>query len=67
MAENGLQTIGATAEEFGVHRETISDLIHVLALQPKAMTNGKAKGLDAKDRKLIGERLRRRQAATAGA
>lgn len=63
MSENGLKTIGDAATEFGVSRKTIADLIHILGIEPKAMTNGKAKGLDAKDRRMIGARLKRRDGA----
>lgn len=63
MSENGLKTIGGTADEFEVSRKTISDMVRILGITPKAMSNGKAKGLDASDRKLIGQRLRRRAPA----
>ena len=59
MSENGLMTLCGTAAQLGVHRKTIADMVEILGITPKPMTNGKAKGLDAKDRKLIAERLRR--------
>lgn len=69
MTENGLMTMKAVAADYGVSPVTISDLVITHCLTPKPMSNGKAKGLDASDRKILAKALNRssrRQLATAG-
>lgn len=53
MTENGLKTMKDFAAEIGVSRVTVSDLVDALGITPKAMTNGRAKGLDAQDQRKI--------------
>jgi hypothetical protein len=53
MPENALWTMKEVARLEGVNAVTISDLVRVLGIEPKPMTNGKAKGLDRSDRKQI--------------
>lgn len=66
MNENGMMTFRATASELGVSPVTISDLVNKLGISPKPMTNGKAKGLDKRDRAQIAKALKpQRVAATA--
>lgn len=69
MTENGLKTMAATAADFGVSAVTVSDLVIKRGIKPKPMTNGKAKGLDAHDRRIIAKALglspRNRLAASA--
>ncbi len=58
MREKGLWTFTEAARECGVYPVTIGDLVRVLGITPKAMTNGQAKGLDATDMRMIRRALR---------
>lgn len=59
MNESGLFSYTSVGEILGVSRVTVSDLVEKLGLVPKAMSNGKAKGLDRTDIEAIRQRLRR--------
>lgn len=58
MSEHGLMTMKAVAADLGVSPVTISDLVIKRGIKPKPMTNGKAKGLDAQDRREIAKALK---------
>lgn len=53
MIENGLMSYRNTALDIGISNVTVRDLVKALGLTPKPMSNGKAKGLDKKDRNTI--------------
>lgn len=58
MSENGLMTLSAVAAVLGVSRVTVSDIAIKKGITPKPMSNGKAKGLDARDRRIIAGALK---------
>ncbi|WP_422928609.1 hypothetical protein [Singulisphaera sp. PoT] len=58
MAENGLMSFAESARALGIQKPTIADAVKLLGLTPKKMSNGKAKGLDQKDRNTIRKALR---------
>ena len=57
MNEAMLISQKGVAELFGVYRNTIGDLVKKHKIQPKPMSNGKAKGLDRRDIKRIARSL----------
>ena len=55
-----IRTIGETATDLGLRRETVSDAAKVLGITYKPVPRcGKAKGLDANDRKRIAAMFKR--------
>lgn len=58
MHENGLYTFSDVALMLGVSRITISDLSGRYGITPKKMTNGKAKGLDKADIRVLAKLLK---------
>ena len=53
MSESGIMSYRKTGEYYGINRQKIADEAAKLGLVPKAMSNGKAKGLDRSDRRKI--------------
>lgn len=65
MAER-LKTYNEVAAELGVYRWTISDVVRVWNLKPKPMpSNNRAKGLNARDIKVIRKALNMSPAVAA--